>query len=182
MAATAPILPLSQMPLLSSPEARVFFSKISESAKNAVYNRRPWAELVDHNTFSKPESLAEAAARIRKNWSYFRINYTILLSVTVAFSLVSHPISLFLLMVLLGGWLFLYFFRNGPLVLYNRHFSDTEILGVLTIMSFAVVFFTDVMSVVISAIMVGLAIVCAHGAFRSPEDLFLPEHTVATFV
>lgn len=38
-----------------------------------------------------------------------------------------------------------------------------------------VVFLTSVGSVMISALLVGLAIVCAHGAFRVPEDLFLDE-------
>ena len=38
-----------------------------------------------------------------------------------------------------------------------------------------VVFVTDVGSLLVSALMVGLAIVCAHGAFRLPEDLFLDE-------
>jgi hypothetical protein len=32
----------------------------------------------------------------------------------------------------------------------------------------------------ISALMVGLAIVCAHGAFRVPEDLFLDDQEVTS--
>ncbi|KAH9298718.1 hypothetical protein KI387_030400, partial [Taxus chinensis] len=176
MAEAAPLLPVSQTtPLLSNPAARAFLSKISEGAKNAMLYKRPWLELVDHKTFSKPESLAEAAARIRKNWSFFRINYMILLCAVMGCSLVSHPVSLLLLMVALGGWLFLYFFRSEPLVLYNRHFTDKEILWTLTFISIAVVFLTDVVSLMISATMVGLAIVCAHGAFRAPQDLFLQE-------
>lgn len=39
-----------------------------------------------------------------------------------------------------------------------------------------VVFLTSVGSLLISALMVGAAIVCAHGAFRVPEDLFLDDH------
>ena len=38
-----------------------------------------------------------------------------------------------------------------------------------------VVFLTSVGSVIITAVLVGLAIVCAHGAFRVPEDLFLDD-------
>lgn len=41
--------------------------------------------------------------------------------------------------------------------------------------SVVVVFLTSVGSVLISALMVGLAIVFAHGSFRVPEDLFLDE-------
>jgi len=174
--ASTPILPISQ-PLLSSPAARVFLSKVSEGVKNAMYHRRPWLELVDHNAFSKPESLVEATSRIRRNWTYFRINYVIMLCSVVAFSLLSHLVSLFLLLVLLGGWSFLYFFRTEPLVLYGRRFSEREILGILSVLSIVIVFLTDVGSVLISSLMFGMAIICVHGAFRAPEDLFLEEQS-----
>ncbi|KAG2326470.1 hypothetical protein Bca52824_009198 [Brassica carinata] len=43
-----------------------------------------------------------------------------------------------------------------------------------------VVFLTDVGSVLVSAVMVGVALVCAHGVFwRAPEDLFLDEQETA---
>lgn len=38
-----------------------------------------------------------------------------------------------------------------------------------------VVFLTSVGSLLISALLVGLGVVCTHGAFRMPEDLFLDE-------
>ena len=98
--------------LTATPAARAFFGRLSEGARNALAQRRPWLELVDRNSLAKPESLSEATTRIRKNWTYFRINYMILLSGVLAFSLVSHPVSLFLLAVLLGGWIFLYLFRT----------------------------------------------------------------------
>lgn len=43
-----------------------------------------------------------------------------------------------------------------------------------------VVFLTSVGSLLISALMVGLAITCAHGAFRVPEDLFLDDQEVTS--
>lgn len=38
-----------------------------------------------------------------------------------------------------------------------------------------VIFLTSVGSVLISALMIGLTIVVAHGSFRVPEDLFLDD-------
>lgn len=49
----------------------------------------------------------------------------------------------------------------------------------LIVSSIVVIFLTSVGSVLISALMVGIAIVCAHGAFRVPEDLFLDEQETA---
>lgn len=161
--------------LTATPAARAFFGRLSEGARNALAQRRPWLELVDRNSLAKPESLSEATTRIRKNWTYFRINYMILLSGVLAFSLVSHPVSLFLLAVLLGGWIFLYLFRTEPLVVLNRTYGDKEVLGIMSVLTIVIVFLTSVGSLLISALMVGLAIVCAHGAFRVPEDLFLDE-------
>ncbi|KAM7507156.1 hypothetical protein LguiA_017609 [Lonicera macranthoides] len=64
------------------------------------------------------------------------------ITIILAFSLLTNPFSLISFLGLLSAWLFLYLIRpsNSPLI---------------------------------SAPLVGLAIVCTHGAFRVPEDLFL---------
>lgn len=159
--------------------AGAFFSRLLEGTNNALSQRRPWPELVDRNSLAKPSSTAEAVARIRKNWAYFRVNYLLLLSGVLAFSLLSNPLSFFLLVGLLGGWIFLYLLRREPLVLLSRTYSDREVLGILTVLTIVIVFMTSVGSVLISALMIGLAMVCAHGAFRVPEDLFLDEEEPA---
>uniref|UniRef100_A0A2P2NHK7 PRA1 family protein n=1 Tax=Rhizophora mucronata TaxID=61149 RepID=A0A2P2NHK7_RHIMU len=63
--------------------------------------------------------------------------------------------------------------------MFGRTFSDRETLGILVVLSVVVVFLTSVGSVLISALMAGVAIVCVHGAFRAPEDLFLDEQEPA---
>uniref|UniRef100_A0A6V7QSG6 PRA1 family protein n=1 Tax=Ananas comosus var. bracteatus TaxID=296719 RepID=A0A6V7QSG6_ANACO len=82
-----------------------------------------------------------------------------------------HPFSLALLLALLAAWCFLYLFRpaDAPLVLLGRSFSDRETLGALVLLSVFVVFLTSVGSLIISALMLGAALVCAHGAFRVPR-------------
>ncbi|KAJ4842852.1 PRA1 protein B4 [Turnera subulata] len=186
-----PILPLSNpqpavasaesQPPIATPAFRAFINHITDSVRQGLAQRRPWAELADRSAFSKPESMSEAALRIRKNYSYFRVNYLSAIALILAFSLLSHPFSLLLLVGLLASWLFLYLFRpsDQPLVLFGRTFSDRETLGILVVLSVVVVFLTSVGSVLISALMVGVAIVCAHGAFRAPEDLFLDEQEPA---
>ncbi|XP_031496449.1 PRA1 family protein B4 [Nymphaea colorata] len=169
----------TQSPITATPAARAFFGRLYDGVRSGLSQRRPWLELVDRNQLAKPDSLAEATARVRKNWTYFRVNYLILLSTVLTISLVSHPVSLFVLILLLSGWLFLYLFRSEPLVLFNRTFSDREVLGIMILLTIIVVFLTSVGSLIISALMFGLAIVCAHAAFRVPEDLFLDEQESA---
>ncbi|XP_033147751.1 PRA1 family protein B4-like [Brassica rapa] len=115
------------------------------------------------------------------NYSYFKVNYLAVATAIVGFSLVTHPFSLAFLLCLLASWLFFYLLRpsDHPVVVFGRTFSDMETLGCLILFSVFVVFLTDVGSVLVSAVMVGVALVCAHGAFRAPEDLFLDEQETA---
>ncbi|XP_078435808.1 PRA1 family protein B1-like [Wolffia australiana] len=162
---------------ISAPAFRLFIARLSDSVRRSLSNRRPWYELVDKSSFSRPESVSEAVVRVRKNVSYFRINYIFFLALVLAFSLLSHPFSLLVLLSLLASWCFLYLFRpsDPPLVIFGRQFSDRETLGGLVVVTVFVVFLTSVGSLLISAFMVGAGLVCAHGAFRMPEDLFLDD-------
>ncbi|XP_017698761.1 PRA1 family protein B3-like [Phoenix dactylifera] len=162
---------------IATPAFRLFLARLSDSVRRSLSNRRPWSELLDRSAFSRPDSLSDAASRIRKNLGYFRVNYIALLAAVLALSLLSHPFSLLVLLGLFAAWCFLYLFRpaDPPLVLFGRTFSDRETLGGLVLLSIFVIFLTSVGSLLISALLVGAAIVCAHGAFRMPEDLFLDD-------
>ncbi|KAL2479396.1 PRA1 family protein B4 [Abeliophyllum distichum] len=155
-----------------------FYSKISDTVRVGLANRRPWPEVLDRTSFSKPESLSDATLRFRKNYNYFRINYLTVITAVLAISLVTNPFSLILLSALLAAWLFLYIFRQSsdpPLIIFGRQFSDFETLLFLIFSTVVVIFLTSVGSVLVSALTVGVAIVFLHGAFRVPEDLFLDE-------
>lgn len=172
---------VDSQPPTATPGIHAFFINISETVRHRLADCRPWSELVDRSSFSKPESTSDATTRIRKNYTYFRVNYLFLIAIVMAFSLVTHPISLILLLGLLASWIFLYLFRpsDPPLVICGRTYSERETLGILVIATIAVIFLTSVGYVLTSALMVGLAIVSAHGAFRVPEDLFLDEQDSA---
>lgn len=162
----------------SNSAVRAFLTTISENIRFGLANRRPWLELADRSAFSKPESISEATLRLRKNYNYFRTNYLTIVTAVLAISLLSNPFSLFLLSGLLAAWLFLYVFRQSsdpPIVLFGRQFSDRESLLFLIVSTVAVIFLTSVGSVLVSALMIGVAIVSLHGAFRAPEDLFVDE-------
>ncbi|KAM7271551.1 hypothetical protein ACFE04_030765 [Oxalis oulophora] len=166
-----------QSSLTTTPAFRAFISRLTSSLRQGFSQRRPWYELVDRSALSRPDSVTDAVTRIRKNLTYFKVNYITLLALTIGFSLLSNPFSLILLLSLLAAWTFLYVFKapDSPVVLFGRTFSDYETLGALIVLTIVVVFLTSVGSVLISALMIGFGIVCAHGAFRVPEDLFLDE-------
>ncbi|KGN50704.1 PRA1 family protein B1 [Cucumis sativus] len=184
--ASPPTLPISgpqsstgapSQPPIATPAFRAFLSRLTSSVRQGFSHRRPWSELVDRSSMARPDNLSEAYSRIRKNFSYFRVNYITLFTLVLGFSLLSHPFSLLTLLSLLAAWCFLYIFRpsDQPLVIRGRTFSDFETLVGLGVLTVIVVFLTSVGSLLISASMIGFAIVCIHGAFRVPEDLFLDD-------
>ncbi|KAL5709805.1 PRA1 protein B4 [Ranunculus cassubicifolius] len=184
-----PTLPISNpqtttaqsQPPIATPAFRAFITRLTDSARLAFSQRRPWGELIDRSAFNRPESLSEAAARVRKNYSYFRVNYMTLLASVIAVSLLTHPGSLLFLLILLASWVFLYLFRpsDSPVVIFGRTFSDKETFIGLIVLSIVVIFLTTVGSLLISSLLIGVAIICAHGSFRVPEDLFLDEQEPA---
>lgn len=128
---------------------------------------------------AKPESFSEAMTRARKNWFYFRINYSLMMTGVVALSLIFNPGSLFFLAALLAGWTYLYLVRTEPLVAFGRTFSEREVLMGMSLFTVIMIFMTNVGSILITALMIGAALCFAHGAYRVPDDLFLDEQETA---
>ncbi|KHN44896.1 PRA1 family protein B4 [Glycine soja] len=132
MSSTAPpVLPIS------NPQTTARTTGAGGDAIEALENNlafRALSELGDRSAFSKPESFSEATLRVRKNFSYFRVNYYAVVSLILAVSLLTNPFSLILLVGLLASWTFLYLFRpsDQPLVILDRTFSDFETLALLS--------------------------------------------------
>ncbi|XP_071722449.1 PRA1 family protein B4-like [Rutidosis leptorrhynchoides] len=164
-------------PPVNTPAVRAFINHLTSTVRSGLSERRPWFELIDRTTFSKPDSISDATTRIRKNYTYFRVNYVSIVGVVIAISLLTNPFSLITLLCLVAAWTFLYLFRpsDPPLVILGREFSERETLGLLIVLSIIVIFLTSVGSILISATLVGMGIICVHGTFRAPEDLFLDE-------
>ncbi|GMI88862.1 prenylated RAB acceptor 1.B4 [Hibiscus trionum] len=180
---SSPMLPISVSTSKPNAESKLFvttpnfLTRVSNSVRLTLSHCRPWTDLIDRTAFARPASFSDAASRIRKNFSYFRANYLTIIAAVLAFSLISHPLSLIILLSLISSWLFLYLLRPSeqPLVIWGRMYTDREKLAMLVVFTVVVIFFTSVGSLLLWGIMMGLALVCAHGAFRLSEDLFLDE-------
>lgn len=177
------VIPVSQQGagaggVTPTPAVWALYAKAQDAFRLALSQKRPWAELADRSQFAKPESFSDATVRLRKNLSHFRINYSLAVVAVVALSLVLHPVYLFVLAVLLCGWIYLYLVRTDALVAFGRTFSEREVLLGMSVFTMIVVFMTNVGSILISAVMIGAGFCAAHGAFRVPDDLFLDDQEV----
>ncbi len=174
-------IPVTEVASPVPPSAvRQLFSRGQELVGAALMNKRPWSEMVDRSTFAKPESLKDAMSRLHKNLNYFRINYGILMLVVVALSLLVNPSSIFFIALVLAGWTYLFLVRKEPLIVFGRTFSEREVVLSMTGISILLIVFSGIANVLLSAGLIGLFLIAAHGAFKVPDDLFLFDDAAAS--
>ncbi|CAI9781236.1 unnamed protein product [Fraxinus pennsylvanica] len=153
----------------------------AKSRMQLIYaTRRPWLELFSHPaSYSIPYSFNEFTSRLKRNFNYFRVNYAMIILIILFLSLLWHPISMIVFMIVFVFWFLLYFFRDEPIVLFNRMVDDRIVSIMLGIVTIVCLIFTGVWLNILVSILIGLVILVLHAAFRVTEDLFLDEDEVA---
>ncbi|MCD7464032.1 hypothetical protein HAX54_051951 [Datura stramonium] len=128
---------------------------------------RPWKEML---SFSLPETCGDALLRIKTNSSHFHMNYVVIILFVIFLSLLWHPASLIVFLITLAAWLFLYFLRDDPSVIFEYLVDERVVLTLFSIFTMVLLLATSTMNVV-AGVAVGVAIVLAHGAIRRTNDL-----------
>ncbi|KAF6175344.1 hypothetical protein GIB67_021849 [Kingdonia uniflora] len=116
---------------------------------------RPWKTMFNLHSLGHPHSYRECVSRLDTNLDYYRMNYTIMgVVVIIIHSLVWHPWSLFVYLVMVCAWFALYVLR--------REYLTYALLTNMT------------MSMVVSVV-VGYVLVLIHGVLRKTEVLVVEE-------
>ncbi|GLT58334.1 hypothetical protein SLA2020_312340 [Shorea laevis] len=152
-----------------------YLSRAKERIKEGLGTRRPWKLMFSLHSINLPGNFPDAVTRIKTNLAYFRMNYAIIVLIILFLSLLWHPISLIVFVVMMAAWLFLYFLRDEPLVVFNRTIDDRVVLIVLSILTIVFLFLTHATWNIVGSLLIGAAVVLVHAVFRRTDDLFLDE-------
>ncbi|KAJ7969475.1 PRA1 family protein [Quillaja saponaria] len=148
----------------------LFASQAKEWIQTGLATRRPWKEMIYH--FQFPTSFLDTIQRIKINAELFRMNYTVIMLFTLFLSLLWHPISLIVFIVMMAAWLFLYFLRDEPLVVFGYMIDERVVMLTLLLVTIGLLFLTEVTDNVIAGLSIGLVVVLAHAVLRDTQDLF----------
>ncbi|XP_015866165.3 PRA1 family protein F3 [Ziziphus jujuba] len=162
--------PSSNLEYLSRAKARI---------REGLATRRPWKFMFNFHSFGLPSGFGDFIGRLRKNASYFRMNYAIIFLLILFLSLLWHPISLIVFVVMMAVWLFLYFLREEPLVIFHRTIDDRLVLVVLSVLTIVFLLLTHATLNILVALLIGLVVVVLHAAIRKTDDLYVDEENAA---
>ncbi|KAK6151934.1 hypothetical protein DH2020_014569 [Rehmannia glutinosa] len=160
------------IPTSTPPPDPPILTHARQRIRSGIGTRRPWKEMAI--SFSIPESLNAAIHRVQTNFSYFHVNYAIIVLFTLFVSLLWHPVSLIMFIVIMAAWIFLYFLRDDPIIVFGYGVEERVILVVLSVFTVALLLLTHAM-VFMAGLAVGVVVVVAHGVFRRTNDLVFDE-------
>ncbi|XP_074290105.1 PRA1 family protein F3-like [Silene latifolia] len=156
-----------------------YISRAKQTLYTHLSTRRPWRQIFNLHTLSFPPNLSSAFTRLKSNLAYFRVNFAFFILLVLFLSLLWHPLSLIVFLLMMVAWTFLFFLRDEPLVLFRREIDDRAVLGVLSFFTLLALFFTGATMEIIISVAVGVGIVLVYSIFRKTDDLYLDEEEAA---
>ncbi|KAL6519956.1 hypothetical protein OROMI_032850 [Orobanche minor] len=131
---------------------------------------RPWSLFLNLSAISLPIPFSESTHRLSQNLRFFLPNYAALTLLIFLLTLFTRPLSLILFLCIFSAWIYLIFWRDDQLTVFNYDVDQKVILGFLTVMTLACLFWTGVWFRLFLASMIGASIALLHGILMAQED------------
>ncbi|XP_058722318.1 PRA1 family protein F2-like [Vicia villosa] len=156
----------------------LYVSEAKERIQAGLGVTRPWKEMIQPSRFKLPSSFFDTLQRINTNARHFRANYVIIILFILFLSLLGNPTSLIISIAMMIGWLYLYFLRVTPLVIFGYQIDERLVVISLLLITIGLLVLTDVTHNVIVGMCVALGVVLIHAVLRETEDLFTLDEEV----
>ncbi|KAL9235456.1 hypothetical protein vseg_010214 [Gypsophila vaccaria] len=169
-------LPTSTTPLTTNLD---YISRAKRTLYSTLSHRRPWRQIFNHHVLSLPASLSAAFSRLKTNLSFFRMNFSLFVLLVLFLSLLWHPLSLVVFLLMLLAWIFLFFLRDEPLIVFRKTVDDRIVIALLSFLTLFFLFFTGATLNIILSVSVSVAVLLVYSVFRSTDDLYLDEEQAA---
>ncbi|KAL1222461.1 PRA1 family protein F2 [Cardamine amara subsp. amara] len=169
-------------PTSTNPSPVIDLETISHAkrhVKAGLATRRPWRVMFDFHSMGLTRGISDSFSRIKKNLGYFQMNYTIVVLFVLFLSLMRHS-SLIVFSVLAFVWIFLYFLRDEPLMIFRFQIDDQTVLICLSMITIVLLLFTHATMSIVGATLIGAVPVLIHAVVRKTEDLYLDEEEATT--
>ncbi|KAL2462577.1 PRA1 family protein F2 [Forsythia ovata] len=148
-----------------------YLARAKERIKEGLGTCRSWREMFVIHAFNLPTSSSDALSRIKTNVVYFQMNYAIIVLSVIFLSLLWHPISLIVLVAITAAWLYLYFLRDEPIVIFGTIITNNNVLIGLSVTTIVLLLLTGAITNILSSLLVGVVVVLIHAAVRKTDDL-----------
>ncbi|XP_050232359.1 PRA1 family protein F3-like [Mercurialis annua] len=168
------------IPTSTSTNLDYISSRAKQRLKEGLATRRSWKQMFNYHSFNLPKTFQESLTRMKTNTVYFRMNYAIIVLVILFLSLLYHPISMIVFVVMAAAWVILYFMRDEPLVVLGRLVDDRVVMIVLAVLTVGFLILSGVTLNVLSSLLIGVVVVVVHGVVRKTDDLAVDEEEEAT--
>ncbi|CAJ1951618.1 unnamed protein product [Sphenostylis stenocarpa] len=150
----------------------VFVSQAKDRIQTGLGTTRRWKEMLQPSHLKLPSSFYSLIQRINTNARHFRANYVIIILFVLFLSLLGHPVSLIILVVMMIAWLVLYFLRDTPLMILRYEIDERLVVIFLLLVTVGLLVLTSVTYNVLVGMSVALVLDLVHAVMRETEDLF----------
>ncbi|XP_024961205.1 PRA1 family protein D-like [Cynara cardunculus var. scolymus] len=134
---------------------------------------RPWFDDF-LSSFTLPLSFHELSLRLQKNLYTFRGNYTIISLLIFILTLIFRPIAAIVFLLIIAAWIYLFFARDEPLVVFDFEIGDRLVLISLTLITIVSVAVSGVWWNLFLTILISALLICLHAILRTPDDIESP--------
>ncbi|KAM0004366.1 putative prenylated rab acceptor P [Helianthus debilis subsp. tardiflorus] len=142
------------------------------TATQIHHSIRPWlTDFLSISSLSLPLSFPELSLRIQRNLYTYRTNYLFISFLIFLLTLIPHPFTFILFISIIIAWIYLIFYANEPLFVFDFEIGHRLIVILLSVVTVGALGVTSVWWNVFLSVLISALVVLVHASLRTPDDV-----------